>query len=1020
MAEPQTLIRSKTRVPAIADEAIERVRVRVALDDAARGRQILHVVATAGSGKTTAAVHFVASRPGPHAWLTLGEADGSPGRFITYLAAAIGSIEQEAPVETQALLAGGLPPADCAAILAENLPAGATVVIDDLHHVEDRPSVLQVLRAFLDAVAPGSLVVLVSRRLTHLDVSRSMLTGRAGTVSGGELAFTTEEVAELLARRGVSAVAEEVATASGGWAAGIVFEALRGPRSLPGDTLPEDPFFAYLGAEVLDALSPTLRRNVIRSALLHTVSPHGLESLLDIPSAEALYGEIRRNQLPATLEPEGLRYHPRFAEFLLSLLRREDPDEMRALLGRHARRLWSEGQVEEAADHLLAAGELYEAEEAIEVAGEAILLRGDWDKVLGWCAALGEDALVRRPILRGHQLRGLLLARRSDEMTALVEKLRATGEYDRLVREAPEAATTAVFALHVTGRWGPLIDILPAAETSPGARAMRYVLQVGSGRTPPPEWSVRDLEEVSPNVELLHCGLYFQGRLVEVEDMAALPTAQPARVMASTMVYKISAMRERGRLGDARAAFDAAAPFVPMTGFSDFWRDVEGELVFAEGERERGLHLIREARMMARERGHQAADRAIFAAGEGKMLARMGKIPEAVDLLSATRDWCIERGLPGFREWADVWLAAALLARGDDLATPIGLLEGAIEGMERAERVLELPAAYVLLAEARWRSGDEAGHDAAADAAYRACEGMATLAPLLVALESAPDVLARRLDGEGRDEDTWRALARAGAPGRSPSSLEGASVVIGTLGRACIDVGGAERDVSPLRAIEVAAAVARAGTRGLSRAALASEFFEGSADASTYLRQIVHRLRRVLPDGVTLVSDGHRLWWSPARAVVTEDQVFASLVARARREVGEERLRTLAEALEMAERGPLLPGVDTTSVHRMRDELAGIVAEVRREYAHVLLMAGRPAEALVTSRAAVAAEPYREDGWALLMRAEAVASGPAAVVPVYVECTRALAEIGLEPSPETGALLERLRGPGARAVTARG
>ena len=1018
MAERQTLIRSKTRVPVIADGAIERGRVRATLDDAARGRQILQVVASAGSGKTTAVVQFVASRPGLRAWLTLGEADGSPGRFVTYLAAAIGSIEEEAPARTRELLAGGVPPADCAAILAENLPAGATVVIDDLHHIEDRPSVLQVLRAFLDAVADGALVVLVSRRLAHLDLSRSMLTGRADTVSGGELAFTTDEIADLLAARGVAAAPDEVAASSGGWAAGIVFEALR-PRPSAGEPLAEDPFFAYLGAEVLDALPPALRRNVIRSALLHTVNTSGLESLLDIPSAEALYGEIRRNHLPATLEPEGLRYHPRFREFLLSLLRGEDPEEMRTLLGRHARRLWSEGQVEEAADHLLAAGELGEAQEAVEAAGDDILLRGDWDKVLGWCATLGEDALVRRPALRGHQLRGLLLARRSDEMMALVERLRATGEYDRLVREAPDAATTAVFGLHVTGRWGPLIDILPPAETSPGARAMRYVLQVGSGRTPPPEWSVSDLEEISPNVGLLHCGLYFQGRLLEVERMATLAGGWTGRAMASGLVYAVSALRERGRLGDARAAFDAAAPLVPASGFSDFWRDVEAELVFAEGERERGLQLVREARVMARERGHQAADRAIFAAGEGKMLVRMGMIPEAVDSLSAARDWCIERGLPGFREWADVWLAAALLARGDGLETPIRLLEEAIAGMERAERVLELPAAYVLLAEARWRSGDEAGHDASADAAYRASEGMATLAPLLAALEDAPDVLARMIDAESGD-DTWRPLARAGTPARVPSSLEGVSVLIRTLGCACIEVNGVEQDVSPPKAVEVAATVARAGPRGVSRSVIADELLEESANASTYLRQMIHRLRRALPDGVHLVSDGGRLWLTPPGAVVTEDQVLASLIARARREVGEERHRTLAKALELAERGPLLPGVDTVSAHRLRSELDEVVGETRREYADILLTAGRAVEAVVAARAAVAAEPYREDGWALLMRAEALTSGPAAVVPVFVECSRALAEIGLEPSPKIRALMERLRSPVARVVTARG
>jgi len=311
MSTPPVLIRSKTRIPAIAHGAIGRERVVATLTEAALGRQILNVVAPAGSGKTTAVVQFVAARPGPSAWLTLGDADGSPGRFVTYLAAAVAALSPETGARTHELLAGGISPADCAAILAEGLPGDSTLVIDDLHHIDDRPQVLNALRAFVEAIPPGALAVLVSRRLTRLNLSRSMLTGRADAVSAAELAFTVDEIADLLATRGVVAEPGEVAASSGGWAAGIVFEAIRGPRTGPGGPPPDDPFFAYMGSEVLDALPGNLRRQVVRSSLLETVDAEGLAALLDIESGEVLYGEIVRHQLPATQEPEGLRYHPR-------------------------------------------------------------------------------------------------------------------------------------------------------------------------------------------------------------------------------------------------------------------------------------------------------------------------------------------------------------------------------------------------------------------------------------------------------------------------------------------------------------------------------------------------------------------------------------------------------------------------------------------------------------------------------------------------------------------------------------
>jgi len=68
----------------------------------------------------------------------------------------------------------------------------------------------------------------------------------------------------------------------------------------------------------------------------------------------------------------------------------------------------------------------------------------------------------------------------------------------------------------------------------------------------------------------------------------------------------------------------------------------------------------------------------------------------------------------------------------------------------------------------------------------------------------------------------------------------------------------------------------------------------------------------------------------------------------------------------------------------------------------------------------VTAEPLREDGWRLLMRATAAASGPAAAVPVYAECGFALAQIGLRPSPATRSLLDRLRAADSGVVSSPG
>jgi DNA-binding SARP family transcriptional activator len=96
---------------------------------------------------------------------------------------------------------------------------------------------------------------------------------------------------------------------------------------------------------------------------------------------------------------------------------------------------------------------------------------------------------------------------------------------------------------------------------------------------------------------------------------------------------------------------------------------------------------------------------------------------------------------------------------------------------------------------------------------------------------------------------------------------------------------------------------------------------------------------------------------------------------------------------------------------RTDHDLAAAMFAARCEYAEMLLEAGRPGEALAAARASVAEEPYREDGWRLLMRITALTGGGAAVVPVYVDCMRCLETVGLEPSGATVALFAELRDP---------
>ena len=637
--------------------------------------------------------------------------------------------------------------------------------------------------------------------------------------------------------------------------------------------------------------------------------------------------------------------------------------------------------------------------------------RGDWGKILAWSDALGESAVRRRPALREVQVRALLNTRRQEEVEDLVHEMLAEGEIGELVESAPDVAAWAVWALHGSGEWAKLLPLLPPRGRSRVGEVMRYMLVSTVARDAPEELPESALGRMHPLHVVLQEALYFQGRFDAASRMAEVAATSGGPVTASVaQVHKVNVLRARGETAAARRVLESVPVSIRTSRFIEFWLHAEAELCLEEGSGDRALELIRAARGASARHGWRVGDGAIFGAVEGRMLVRLGAPDAAVEVLGAVRDWCARRGLASFREWAEAWLGGAMLLLDRPAEEAHRLLRPVVDSMRRARRNLELPAAAVFLAEAEWRLGNEDAHDAAAEAAYSASEQCGTLHPLINALALAPGVLARRLDCEGPDsERRWSALVPLASTETVAPELEGARLRVRTLGTPVLELDGAPLANVPLKAVELAAEIARFGPPGVPRSQLIGSLFEGSRDGPNYLRQLVFRLRRVLPSDLEVRSTGRRLAWKPAELVASDDAMLESLYHRARTEVGPARDETLATALELAERGPYMEGLDDESVINRRRTLSAVAMDVRLDFARAMRAAGRPGEAVAALQAAIDADPYREDAWQELMRIHARLEGPASVARVFLECRRSLGEVDLQPSGETFLLLERLR-----------
>lgn len=226
-----------------------------------------------------------------------------------------------------------------------------------------------------------------------------------------------------------------------------------------------------------------------------------------------------------------------------------------------------------------------------------------------------------------------------------------------------------------------------------------------------------------------------------------------------------------------------------------------------------------------------------------------------------------------------------------------------------------------------------------------------------------------------------------------------------------------ELDGHPLRfarrsGLALAVYLASAG-RAQSRAALATMIAGESdeASASMALRNALRDLRAALGDHVLI--DTRSVALAPTLALVSDVVAFE---ATAQASTEQQSLGVLREAVACYG-GEFAPGLvlkgapefDEWLLHE-RERLRDLYLRVLAQLATAEERAGDRVSAIVTTRRLLAADPWREEAHRALMRL-LVAGGQRAAALVQFEQCRAILqrELGVEPQPETLALVEQLQ-----------
>jgi DNA-binding SARP family transcriptional activator len=1006
--DPETqVIRRKITVPPAPDRLVARERTNGLVRELIDGHPVVWVCATAGAGKTTAITQALADLGRRVAWLTLDDTDAAAGRLITYLEATIGAQVKSARGVATRALAARLPHTEAAGLLAEAVDrTPLLLVIDELERIAQAPDALAVL-ASLIRYAPAALrIVMISRVEVEIALGSSAALGGVVTISESDLAFRTDEAAQALALAGRADMdpghAVEV---TGGWVAGVLFEAWRSNQHVTGMGGEADALNGYLSSQILDQLRAEDREFLITTSVLDDVSA-GRAAALGETDAAARLASLRTRHLPVAWRDERrtLRCHPRLREYLLERLERRGTSALAQIRAAHAELLLREGHHEEAAEEFLRAEMPGRALAPAQVVIQRVIDRLDYSVAERWLAALEGVPGADSDTLAVAEM--MLALGREDYARCgrVADRLHVGAERQRLARESPSAAGMMAWSYWHLGRWRDASEVSSAAAASPEIEAVRFTLnlvdhELAGGRPITPSLSGSPLDALVIRV------MYAHGRLRTLADAHS-----SGWTAAVTEPWRIGLLRATGHPEQALALYERTR----ISHWAHVWLHaiVGPEILIDLRRAAEARRAVMEGRELTR-----ASGSLVFVMLneliEAKLEIRINRDPgAALAVLERLQDRQAAREYRFIGEAADVWRGLSLLALGEN-ERALSHLERAVATMTASDRILELPTAAVYLSEARWRAGDEDGAAAAADLAHDAAGRQGSNHYLLQALASFPSVVTRRLDSEARADSSWHEVGRAlRSQDVAVDPHLSARVELVEFGEPAIRVDG-EPALRPriAKSYELLAFLTSRARPEASREELLDALFDGRSDdsARAYLRQAVHQLREVLPNEVKIISEPSRTSLQDALIVSSESTRLETLLAEAARLQADERLEATLQAIAIADRGEYLKGLNSNWIEQRRVRLAGLVADARLQAAELSFAGGRYADAARLVETTLIDDPFREGAHRLEMRIANAIGDEDRVISAYRRCELRLGELGTAPSPSTRHLLETLR-----------
>ncbi len=387
------------------------------------------ISASAGFGKTTLLSAWIATlTPNPSltgrgegvrvAWLSLDESDSDLSRFLTYVIAALQTIQPALGENLLAALQTPQPPP--VETLLTSLLNEISALSDDLilvlddYHLLDSKAVDEALTFLVEHQPPQLRLLIASREDPPLPLARLRVRNQLTELRTADLRFTTAEATDFLNRMmGLNLSEGDVAgleKRTEGWIAGLQLAALSMQGHASRDTARFIQSFTgsnrfvldYLLEEVLQRQPEHIQTFLLRTSILNRLCAPLCEAVLGdaaISAQETLENLERANLfiVPLDQERRWYRYHHLFGDLLRQRL--GAPAELSEVHLRASRWHEANGDLSEAFHHAISAADFERAARLAEAAwsdAEESFQSAAW---LVWVNQLPEAVIRSKPEL---------------------------------------------------------------------------------------------------------------------------------------------------------------------------------------------------------------------------------------------------------------------------------------------------------------------------------------------------------------------------------------------------------------------------------------------------------------------------------------------------------------------------------------------------------------------------------------------------------------------------------------------